>query len=352
VNGNRRTASTAHAADGAAIAKVRATLEGDGDLVALDVLGSVLQWATDVLRGDAVDTPATAFRAVALADRAFAVAPALFSALTALVERGEPAAEVAADLEHHRERLAELQWRMEPQRERLAALLEAEERLRAEIARQDEITARIAELERIERLGADVAELRAQRDKLEERAQVVAATVISADAELSAAGERLITLTGELLDSLARDTRALLLRAREQDRLLEARLAERRTATERIAAETERKRAELAQAEAAAAEAQARYERAHTEAAGRLAALQRYAAADHAVGAALAGRPREGDETRENGSGNRALLPDVMHALDEIQARLAEVDAVLGQALTADKQNRERAGIPVPPGED
>lgn len=319
------------------IAEIHAVLDGNGDLAALDALGLVLQWAAEVLRTDAVNTPAAAFRAVAMTDRALASAPAFFAALTAVVERGEPATEVVADLERYAERLAELERRTAPQRERLAALVQAEERMRAEIARQDKDSARIAELEGVERLAAAAAELRAQRDALEARAQTVAAIVTTADAELSAAADRLITLTAELLDSLAHDTRAVLVRAGEQQQLLEARLADHRGTTERVTAETGRLHTELAEAEAEAAQARARYEGLRAEAAGRLAALRRHAAEDHKVAEALAGRPASAGKGEDRLS---ALVAGAVRTLGEIDARLAEVDHVLGNVLNEDDQGR------------
>ena len=321
---------------GAAVAEIRAALDGGGDLAALDVLGLVLRWSVEVLRADALAAPGAAFRAVAAADRALAPAPALFATLMSLVAHCEPSPEVAADLSRHAERLAELKRRTAPQRERLAALQQAEERLRAETACHDEIAARIAELERVERLAADVGRLREQRDRLEERARDVAVAVTTADTELKAAGEHLISVTGELLDSLARDTRAVLLRAREQDTMLQDQLAERRAAIERTTAETERLRVELAEAEAEAAAARARHESLHAEADARLAALRRHAAADQAVAEALAGRSSPGSEGEAR---PRTLVEDAVQGLAEIDARLAEIDELLGRVLNADEHD-------------
>jgi len=325
--------------DGAAVAQIRAALDGGGQLVALDVLGLVLRWSLDVLRADSLAAPGAAFRAVAAADRALAPAPALFATLMSLVAHGEPSPEVAADLDRHAERLAELKRRTAPQRERLAALQEAEERLRAETACQEEIAADIAELERVERLAADVGLMRQQRDRLEERARNVAVVVTTADAELKAAGDHLISVSNELLASLASDTSAVLIRAREQDRMLQDQLAEHRAAIERATAETEQLRAELAEAEAGAAAARARHESLHAEADARLAALRRHAAADQAVAEALAGwsSPGSGEEVRPS-----TLVEEAVRGLTEVDVRLTEIDELLGRVLNADEHDDVR----------
>ena len=321
------------------ITEIRAALEDEGELTALNVLGLVLRWTADTLRADSMRAPAAAFRAVAAADRAFAAAPALFAALELLIERGEPAEQVAADLNRYSERLAALKRQTEPLRNRLRALEEADARMRADIAARDRIGARIAELERIERLAAAVPELRAQRDVLEARAQQMATAAVSAETELTAAGERLVTLTAELMDSLATNTREVLRRAGEQDRLLRERLTDRRGAIERAAGESARLRAELAEATTAATNARERFEQARAEAVTRLAALRRYAAADRDVGDALVRLSAEDEEA----SRRHAAIPRAMTALQEIEVRLAEVDAALGDALAADMQAREQA---------
>lgn len=330
------------------VAEIRAALDGEGELAALAVLGLVLKWTADMLRGDTVGTPAAAFRAVAAADRALAAAPDFFAMLSSLVELGEPSPEVAADLGRHAEHLEELEHRLAARRERLSDLLDAEERMRAEATRQDEIDAQIAELERIERLAAHVAELRAQRDKLTDRTKVVAAAVTGAEAELAAVGHQLLTLTDELLDGLAEQTRALLLRVAEQDQLLQTRIAEHRQAAERATTETERRSAELAEAEAEAALAQDRYESAQAHAVGRLAALRRYQAANRDVADALAGRPiRVGEEA----AGAPDPVAEAVCALDDVQARLEGIDALLARALQTDEPSQATATRPrTPPG--
>ncbi|HLK72994.1 MAG TPA: hypothetical protein VKU77_05025 [Streptosporangiaceae bacterium] len=333
--GDHEAPTSVRPAPGGSAAQIRAALNGPGEVLPLDLLGPVLTWTVEVLRRDAASTPAAAFRAVAAADRALAAAPEFFATLSALVALGEPSAEVAADLGWHARQLAELERRLAARRERLSELLAAEERMRAEAAREDEIAAQIAELERIERLAAHVAELRAQRDLLADRTKAMTAAVTGAEAELAAAGQPLITLSGELLNDLAEQTRALLLRAAGQDQLLKVRIAEHRQAAERAAADTGRCRAELAEAEAAAAAAQAEYESVQANAAGHLAALRRYQQANHDVADALAARPE-----RDGGAAAAGVLDPVaeaLHALGGVQARLAEIDALLASAIQADE---------------
>ena len=339
--------------DASAIAEIRATLAGGSELAAVEVLATVLRWATEVLRADTLDTSAAAFRAMALADRALAWAPGLFAALNALAARSEPAEQVIADLGRHQAQLAELRRQTAPHREHLTALRRIEERLRHEIADRDEIIAQIGELERIERLAAGMTELRAQRDALEQRTRGLATAVTGTGTGLAKAAARLITLSDEMVDSLADDTRRLLRRAGEQDRLIEGQLAEYREIAGRIAADTTRQRAELAEAEAEAAAIQAQFESAYDQAVRRLTGLRIYAAANRGIVGALAGSPpqlADPDEPGREPALQRAGIPGAMAALDDADRRLAEIDATLGNVLAAHERARQHAGIPLRPG--
>jgi DNA repair exonuclease SbcCD ATPase subunit len=324
------------------VGAVRAALASNDGLAALTALGEVLSWAAEVLGAEPLRSPAAAFNAVAATDQALSVAPSFFAALWPVVERAEPAEQVAADLHRHEERLAELVQRAAPLRERLAALSRAEQRHTAEIQAHGDIVKRIAELERIERLAAGVADLRIQRDLLEQRTQAVAEMVAGAESDLAAAGERLITLTADLLNGLTAQTHDVLRRARDQDRLLEARLAECHGATERAASNTERLREELAAAETQAEAAQAEFEQVRSQADARLAALRRYATADRAIGTALAG----GDPPAD---GDPGLGAQVLAALDRVEDRLTEIDELLKTLLN--ERTSERAPLrPAAPG--
>lgn len=323
-------------------------LAGSGGLAALDALGQALDQATDVLSGDAVGTPAAAFRAVAAADRALTQAPAFFAALSAVMERGEPAPEIAADLVSYADELAELDRRIAPRRERLAELRDAADRLKAEAAARDEIEAEIAELTRIEQLAGHVADLRTQRDELAERAKTVAAVAGNAEAGLVASAESLVTLTAETFDSLTERTRELLVRAAEEDRALKERVGEHRQAAERARAQTERSRAELAEAEAEAAREQDTYESTRARAAGRLAELRRYQAANRAVAEALVRRPAAADGAAA--TGKEETDPDPVAAalrnLGDVETRLADIDGLLAAALAADDWDGDRGVEP------
>jgi chromosome segregation ATPase len=322
-------------------AAIRTALDGDDEFTALHVLGRALRWAADLLRGDTVGTPATAFRAIAVADEELAAAPALFAALSSLVDRGEPAEEVAADLRRYATELAGLNRRMAPRREQLTELLRAEGQWRAEIAQQDAVNAQIAGLERTKHLAARLTGLRAQRDRLAEQTKSVAGAVTALEGELEEAAGPLVTLTEDTLSHLAERTRALLLRAGEQDSLLQAQIAESRQSAERAAAAAERHRAELAEAEETAAEEQTRYEATRDEAARRLTAMRRYRAANQDVAEALAGHAAPAGEQADPGEQPAEGTDPVaraLHALDEVQARLEEIDALLAAALSPGKE--------------
>lgn len=346
-------AGTAVAAGTAA--GVRAALDSGDDLAALTALHAVVEWATCALGRDATRSPAGAFRAVVAVDDALAAAPAFFAALRPLVQDAEPAEEVAADLRRHEEQMAGLARQTASLRKRLAALSQAEDRFNAEIQARDGIAARIAELERTERLAASVAELRAQRDVLEQRAQEVADMVAAADGDIAVAADRLVTLTADLLAALADDTRDKLHRAREQDRLLETRLAERRRTAEQLAQQTGQLREELAAAQEQAAAAQIELEQVQAQAEGRLAALHRYAAADRAVSSALTGQaagPQEPGSPKEFGTAKVPAGPKeaagtsgLLAALDQVEERLTGIDGQLKALL----KSRERERAPLRP---
>jgi DNA repair exonuclease SbcCD ATPase subunit len=310
--------------------EIRAALDADEEFAALEVLRLALPWAITVLRREGLAAAGSAFRAVAVADRALAAAPEFFAALSVLVARADPAPEVAADLRRYAEQAGKINRETAPLRERLAALQQAEGRLRAEAAHQDQILARIAELERIQRLAAQVGALRAQHDMLVERTREASATVLAAEDDLGQAAGPLITLTHDALGSLTKRTRALLERAAEQDRMLREQIAEHQAAARQAAADTERARAELTQAEADAESALAEYHRAHTQAKNRLSALRRYQSENRDVADALANRePRAADQVDP--------LADALRVLTEVETRLAEVDALLHYALSQGK---------------
>ena len=298
----------------------------------LESLGRALREAADALRDEALRSPAAAFRAVAAADRALADAPDFLGALGPLVALGEPGDYVTRELKRHQERLAETSRQTAPYRDQLDALLDSETRLQACVSEREKIIERIAELRRVEQLAASTAELRAERDVLETRADVVARAVADADVGLTLAGQELITVTGSLLETLAEEIRETLRRAAEQDRLLQARLAERRATTTRISEDTARLEQQLAAAEEAAAAAESAFEQAHTATSARLAALTRYAEANRAISAALA----------ESGPAAGGA-PDVIAHLDEAEQRLTAVDTALANALAEHQRLRQAA---------
>jgi chromosome segregation ATPase len=298
---------------------------------ALRVLGLALRWAADALESESAAAPAAAFLAVAEADRALAAAPAFYDALQALVVNGEPAAQVTADLRRHAERGAELDAELSPLRARLSELLSAEDGLRAQLASRDEMTVRITELERIERLAAQLAGLRAQRDALAERTRLAEPEVTGAEAALDAAAGRLITLSQSALENLTDRTRELLAKAGEQDVEFSAQLIEHRQASDRLRAQAAAAETELAAAKAELAEAEARYGATRAEAESRRTALRRYQQANRAVADGLAAPHPQADSQP-----GKAADPVVraLRALDEVQRRLAEVDAMLAEALS------------------
>jgi hypothetical protein len=323
--------------------ELRAVLDRGADLAALDALGLSLRWACDVLRGDATRTPAAALRAVAQADRALCTAPEFFAELSSLMERGEPAAEVAADLTRYAAQLAELDRLTAPRRNRLRELLDADARLQTAADSLDEVNARIAELERLQEVAAHLAELRGQRDRLEERLGTAAGAAADVEAGIVAATGPLLVATREALDTLTEHARERLRQAAEQDRLLQERIAEQREIAAQAAARTRAEQAKLATARERAAEELAKYQAAHADALGRTAALRRYQAANRAVADALAGRAAAltGSDAQDADPVAQAL-----YALDGVQERLGEIDELLGAALAADEGEQRLVVLP------
>jgi hypothetical protein len=311
-------------------APAQAGARTEGDLASLHALARALSGAAGTLRDAADGTPAAAFRCVAAADTALAAAPEFFAALEAAVAHGEAAPEVADDLRRYAEQTAALQRQMVPLRARLDELREAESLHRAQAAKNEEIRARIAELERLERLAVGLAKLEDQRGRISERMRQLAPRVSAAEDALAGLAGPLITLTEDVLGNLAERTRAQLLRAREQDELLRVRLTERQQADEAAA----RRRGELAQAEAAVEQARAEYAAAGAETGLRLSALRKHQAANQDIARALAGQPAE---SPEQDTAATDPLASAIAALGEVEARLSDIDAMLGAALSQGK---------------
>lgn len=315
---------------------------------ALDDLGSALRNATVALDDRVLRSPAGAFRAVAAANLALVDVPRFLRALGPLVTLGEPGDYVAAELAGNTGQLAELSRQIAPYRDQLAALLESEQQLLAANGERDKIMAQIAGLRRIEQLADSCADLRAQRDALEVRTDLIARTVADADVGLALAGNELITVASDVLETLDEEIRETLRRAADQDRQLQARLAERRATASRAAGETARLRKQLAEAESEAAAAESEFEQLHTATAARLAALSRYAAANRAISSALAAAAKsESGSESESESGTRSGIKTGAEPagptsdLDEAERRLAAVDTMLADAMTQHDRLRQ-----------
>lgn len=314
-----------------------AITSGDpADRAALERLGHAIREATTALEIADRTSPADAFRAVANALLALASAQELFTTLRSMIAVGRFGPDVEREIARHEARLAEIVTATAANRQELNDLLASEQRLREAEREQAEVTRQITALRQLERAAGSLPDLRAQRDALQDQTATVAAAISDASADIAAAGERLAVLTGELMNVIDSDAREALRRAREQDRLLEARIAEQRAAAERDARNTERLRAEVSAAEAEAESAECQLEQARNELSVRLANLRRHAQADRDVLAALLGST----ETRPSSQITEPSDPRI--ALDEAESRLANVDTALAEALkTRDRAQEE-----------
>ena len=304
--------------------------------VILKALGDALREGAAALADESLHSPAAAFRAVAAADLALADAPVFLSALSLLVQLGEPGNYVTGELRRHAERLTEISREIAPYRDQLGSLLDAEKRLRAAASERTEINDRIEELRRIEKLAASTADLRAQRDALEARANVVARAAADATVGIALAGQELISVTGDLLENLGNEVRQLLRQAADQDRLLQARLAERQATASRIAEDLAQLKDQLAVAESEAAAAESEFEQARVAASARLAALTKYAAANRAISTALAASAAEPGLAA-------GVVAGAAVDLDEAERRLAAVDRTLAEVLAEHERLRQAA---------
>jgi chromosome segregation ATPase len=304
--------------------------------VILKTLGEALRDGAAALADQSLRSPAAAFRAVAAADLALADAPRFLDALDLLVRLSEPGDYVTAELRRHAEQFTGISREVAPYREQLDTLLDAEKRLRAAASERDEIMGRIAELRRVETLAASTADLRAQRDALEDRADMVSRAAADATVSIALASQELISITGDLLEALGDEVRELVRQAADQDRLLQARLAERKAKASGIAAEQAQLKEQLATAESEAAAAESAFEQAYTATSARLAALTRYAAANRAISTALT------VPTAETGPAD-GLVAGPAAGLEEAERRLGEVDNALAEALAEHERLRQAA---------
>jgi len=302
----------------------------------LKTLGEVLRDGAAALADESLRSPAAAFRAVAAADRALADAPRFLAALDLLVRLGEPGDYVTSELRHHAERLTAISGEVAPYRDQLDTLLDAEKRLRAAANERDEIMNRVAELRQVETLAASTTELRAQRDALEDRAEMISRAAADATVSIALASQELISISGELLETLGDEVREMMRQAADQDRLLQARLAERQAMSSRIATDLEQLKEQLATAEREAAGAESEFDQAYTATSARLAALTRYAAANRAISAALAVSPAGTDPAYGPAAGIAA-------GLDQAERYLGEADNALADALAEHERLRQAA---------
>lgn len=309
------------------------TADGANTKAALERLGVAMTDATTALELVDQSPPADAFRAVANTLLALASAPKLFTALRSVLELGGFGPDVAREIAQHEARLAEFASATAAHRQELDDLLALEQRLRDAEHEQAEVTRQITNLRQLERAARSLEDLHAQRDALRKQTAKVAGAISDAGAEITAAGEQLVLLTGELMNVIDADAREALRRAREQDRLLGARIAERRAAAQDSTQSTERLRAEVSAAQAEASSAERELAQAQNELSARLEDLRRHARADRDVLAALFG-------AQEAEASSEATKPsDTRKALDEAELRLADVDTALAEAL----KSRDRA---------
>ncbi|WP_406175892.1 hypothetical protein [Streptomyces sp. NBC_00996] len=294
--------------------RIAQALERGEDNDALQALRWSLVWSAQaVARLARTGSDTAPVEAVFLLDDALTEVVGLARAVTELLAVAEPGSEVEAYLQDRQSELAETRRRTEACRREHEGLANTESELRARLAELDAVRGQVAELRRLERLVEALDEIEAQRGLVEERLVLLRDCANGTEDAVRLGSADLLRLTEDQLSRLAGPVRDTLKRSSEA----QGRLA---------AAE-----AELADAERAAAEALA----SHAEYRERLAELDAYARADRRLVDVLA---RFADAARPVGaddSGTDDSLERAGTVIDDIEARLHDVDTALSRALGA-----------------
>ncbi len=315
---------------------------GEDDFSVFADLAAVLERAIAVLKTQADCRPADAFLLVAAADEALGRTPSLLEALAPVIDAARPGPFITDELNRYRAELTRLVDLLRPLRAELAGLRESRHRWESLAAEHDSIVAEIAELRDLERLAEPLAELRAQQETLRERAKDLSRLLADPQSELASDGRSLIRLSQQVQRVIRKDTRDVLKDVAEQDQALRKQITDRHIAHEHAKAQLQGVKdrrsaldAEVADAEAEEKEAKRELEQAAKAANQRVTRLRRYAAADRAISIALSGPPADSD-------GQESSLAAVGAAdLDDIESKLAAIDAELAKRLTELRRRRQ-----------
>lgn len=182
----------------------------NGPDAALAELGRAITRAAEALTLVTEDDDATAYRCARALDSALGDLGELLRAVPGIVDLGDPGTVVSKRLAENRTELAARRAEVAASRAKVDDLAESEQRLADETAEAKHLSRRIDELERAQRLAAEIPRLRASLSALEEivaKASVadapeVGARIAEAASQLAALTERQREAIGEEADTL------------------------------------------------------------------------------------------------------------------------------------------------------
>ncbi|MFC9244719.1 hypothetical protein ACFT7S_12005 [Streptomyces sp. NPDC057136] len=288
---------------------------------ALLVLGHAVRWAADALREPAQGDPeesadgADALTALYALDEALTDARVLGDALPGLLEAARAGKRLGQSTRDLMDELTQAAERVARERAALDALHAREAELRRRLAEHEKLRHQADELRRLEQLVTELDALRVQRTEIDGRLRELRAQdPDTADRELRAGADSLLSLTEQQLAVLAPRTRQSL---------------EHVAAAQRTLADTKRGLAESARE---LATLRAKLENVRTEHAPVFDALARHARADGELARAL--RAAAAADGVGPADGRGMSLADVVALTESVEQRLAEADRVLSRALT------------------
>ena len=274
---------------------------------ALAELGRAISRAADALAQVAGDDDATAYRCTRALDAAFSDLDELLLTVPGIVELGDPGAVVSKRVAERQAELASRRAEVAVSRAKLDDLAESEQRLADVTAEADQLTRRISDLKRAQRLASEIPELRLSLTALEES---VAAAGVADSPEIGAriadAASRLAAITEPQREAIGAEADTLVARAEATAR----ELAEQQDRRDAAAADLAKRESDASRLAAERREMQP-----------ALAAWSK-ADADLAEGLRAAGFP-----------GNKSALQSVDAELGSIRQRLTDVDNSLRSLL-------------------
>jgi chromosome segregation ATPase len=300
-------------------AELRDALTLEGPAAALHVLRHAIQWSAAVLAEltgpDALTglLDDAAMECVVALDDALDEVAVLEAPVAALVDAAVTGEPVAEHLRTRMDALSAFADRVAVARREHEALARVEERLRADAAEHEQLSAGIDELHRYERLSDALPELRAQQQALATRTAAMLAPVEQAERALVDSADAVITLSTDRLADVSDRTKALLAEVAEKERLWAKEVREH----DRLATAIE--------------DNARRYEELRQQRTDQLAELAEYCRIDDELMTSLPG----GENDVPDGAALRAALASVRQTLrtvdDGLRAALDKHDELLGR---------------------